>query len=815
MTKDDDFLKKLLATFRIEAEEHISSITSGLIELEKQPPPERQKEIIEVVFREAHSLKGAARSVNLSNIEMICQAMESLFAAAKHGEVSLSTPHFDLLNDATDIVNKLLSISDTVLTPEDRSSIQAIQEGLTDAAKGATPPARPTPHPRTEYGAGSAPLPQGEREPEVSPHLSQGERELRNTPPSTGGDEGEGDRFSGTSHKTSEQKQPEPQQAPSAEKVYASSETIRIPVAKLDSLLLKAEEMISVKLAARQHASSVREVKTMLEQWQEQWARVSSESHKLGQLIEAEKAVAVDERAGSFTRIKEFLDWNYGFNRSLENKILGLKKSSDEDFRAIGSMVDDLLNDMKNVMMFPFSSALAAFPKLVRDISREQGKELELTMQGGDIEIDKRILQEIKDPLIHLVRNSIDHGIENKETRRLKKKPEKGSLRIAVSQKESSKVEIIIADDGAGIDLEKLKASAMRQGIITKEQAEALNREEAINLMFESGLSTSHIITTVSGRGLGLPIVREKVERLGGTISIDTRPDEGTTFRLMLPLTVATFRGLLIQTGGQVFVVPTMNVERIGRVPKDDVKTVENRETIQFNGTAVSLVSLDEILEFPLKATDEDARFITVMVLSAGDKYIAFRINEILNEEEILFKNLGKQLARVLNIAGATALGTGGIVLILNVTDMIKSALRIAAGHVRTVAAEKGKKEAKRQSILVVEDSITARTLLVNILESSGYIVTSAVDGVDGFTKLNAGDFDLVVSDLAMPKMDGFELVEKIRADKKYGEIPIVLVTDLESLEDKRRGIDVGANAYIIKSSFDQSNLLDVIKRLI
>ncbi len=802
MTKDDEFLKKLLATFRIEAEEHISSITSGLIELEKQPPPERQKEIIEVVFREAHSLKGAARSVNLSNIEMICQAMESLFAAAKRGEVSLSTPHFDLLNDATDIVNKLLSISDTVLTPEDRSSIQAIQQGLTDAAKGATPPARPTPHPRIEYGAGSAPRPQGERE-------------LRNTPPSTGGDEGEGDRFSGTSHKTSEQKQPEPQQAPSAEKVYASSETIRIPVAKLDSLLLKAEEMISVKLAARQHASSAREVKTMLEQWQEQWARVSSESHKLGQLIEAEKAVAVDERAGSFTRIKEFLDWNYGFNRSLENKILGLKKSSDEDFRAIGSMVDDLLNDMKNVMMFPFSSVLAAFPKLVRDISREQGKELELTMQGGDIEIDKRILQEIKDPLIHLVRNSIDHGIENKETRRLKKKPEKGSLRIAVSQKESSKVEIIIADDGAGIDLEKLKASAMRQGIITKEQAEALNREEAINLMFESGLSTSHIITTVSGRGLGLPIVREKVERLGGTISIDTRPDEGTTFRLMLPLTVATFRGLLIQTGGQVFVVPTMNVERIGRVPKDDVKTVENRETIQFNGTAVSLVSLDEILEFPLKATDEDARFITVMVLSAGDKYIAFRINEILNEEEILFKNLGKQLARVLNIAGATVLGTGGIVLILNVTDMIKSALRIAAGPVRIAAAEKGKKEAKKQSILVVEDSITARTLLVNILESSGYIVTSAVDGVDGFTKLNAGDFDLVVSDLAMPKMDGFELVEKIRADKKYGEIPIVLVTDLESLEDKRRGIDVGANAYIIKSSFDQSNLLDVIKRLI
>ena len=797
MTKDDEFLKKLLATFRIEAEEHISSITSGLIELEKQPSPERQKEIIEVVFREAHSLKGAARSVNLSNIEMICQAMESLFAAAKRGEVTLSRPHFDLLNDATDIVNKLLSISDTALTPEDRSSIQAIQQGLTDAAKGAAPPAR-------------SKEPEADKEEIITEEEWEEEgkkEEEKKAPPVT------------------EQRQQEPPpvkteetrpQTPAVTETHAVSETIRIASAKLDSLLLKAEEMISVKLAARQHASSARELKTMLEQWQEQWERVSSESHKIGQLIEAEKAAAVDERAGgSFTRIKEFLDWNYGFNRSLENKILGLKKSSDEDFRSIGSMVDDLLNDMKNVMMFPFSSVLAAFPKLVRDISREQVKEIELTMQGGDIEIDRRILQEMKDPLIHLVRNSIDHGIENKETRRLKKKPEKGSLRIAVSQKDSSKVEIIIADDGAGIDIEKLKATAIRQGIITKEQAEVLNREEAINLMFESGISTSHIITTVSGRGLGLPIVREKVERLGGTISIDTMPDRGTTFRLTLPLTVATFRGIFIQTGEQVFIIPTMNVERIGRVPKDDIKTVENRETIQFNGMAVSLVSLDEILEFPLKATDANDGFTTVMMLSAGDKYIAFRINEILNEEEILFKNLGKQLARVRNIAGATVFGRGRIVPILNVSDLIKSALRIAAGPVRTASAEKGKKEAKRQSILVVEDSITARTLIVNILESSGYIVTSAVDGVDGFTKLTAGDFDVVVSDIAMPKMDGFELVEKIRADKKYGEIPIVLVTGLESPEDKRRGIDVGANAYIIKSSFDQSNLLDVIKRLI
>lgn len=774
MTKDEEFLKRLLATFRIEAEEHISAISSGLLELEKQPAPERQKEIIEVTFREAHSLKGAARSVNLSNIEMVCQAMESLFAALKRGELALSTTLFDLLNDATDIVNKLLATPDVALTQEDRSNVQIIKQKLADAAKGQIPSS-------TRKEPGKESVQQTEMKPEAEP-------ETRQAP------------VPGTQH------------AALAEKLYASTETIRIPTAKLDSLLLKAEELVSAKLAVRQHADLARELKSMQDSWKEEWSKFTYEGSKSGS-----EAGGKTDMSGfaSALSTKEFIEWNLHFSRDLDSKLLGLKKATDDDFRSIGGMVDNLLEDMKSVMMFPFSSVLGTFPKLVRDISREQDKEIDLNVQGGDIEIDKRILQEIKDPLIHLVRNSIDHGIETKEIRRQKKKPEKGSLKITVSQRDSGKIEIVIADDGAGISIDRIKGSALKHGIITEEQAASISREDALDLIFESGITTSSIITTVSGRGLGMAIVREKIEKLGGTVSIKTAPDEGTAFRILLPLSLATFRGILIRSGGQSFAVPTVNVERIQMLPLNDVMTVENMETIRLHGKAVSLVRLDEVLELPQKPSEGEDEYISVMLLSAGDKYLAFVIDAVLYEDEILLKSLGKQLSRVRNIAGATVLGSGTVIPILNVSDLIKSALKISAGGARAAAVGKKKKEVKTQSVLVVEDSITARALFVNILESAGYNVTAAVDGVDAFTKLSKGEFDLVVSDIEMPRMNGFELTEKIRADKRYGELPVVIVTGLESSEDKKRGIDVGANAYLVKSSFDQSNLLEVIKRLI
>ena len=789
MTREEEFLIRLLATFKIEAEEHVSGIYAGLIELEKQHPPERQKEIIEVIFREAHSLKGAARSVNLIHVELVCQSLESLFAGLKRGDLVFSTALFDLLNDAMDLVNRLLSLPDASLTTEDRAAVQVVKQRLSDAAKG-----KITALERGERSAANGPAPKRTAAPAPAPAPAP-EREPGKRPePSRENDPGPASAPAGEAVPPL-RSQTEAARTREAGRGAVGAETVRIPAAKLDALLLTAEELVAAKLAARQHATLARELKALFDAWQEQSSRIKTD-------------VAVNA-------LKEYRDLDRRFGRELEGKLSTLAKSTEEDARSIAGLVDSLLEETKGIMMLPFSSVLDTFPKLVRDIAREQGKEIDFAVQGGEIEIDKRILQEIKTPLIHLVRNCIDHGMDDAEARKRLGKGAKGSLRITVNQKDSGKVEIMVSDDGAGIDLDRVRESAVRLGLVVPEQAATLGREETLNLIFESGISTSPLITTVSGRGLGMAIVREKVEKLGGAISVRTKAGEGTSFGILLPLSLATFRAILIETGGQVFAVPTVNVERIVAVARDEIRTVEMRETVPLNGAAVSLVRLDQVLELVPRGDDGEQSLQLAMVVAAGEKLLAFAIDRLLDEDEILLKGLGRQLSRVRNIAGATVLGSGRVVPILNVSDLVKSVLKSTAAGFRVPPAVPGERGGRKQSILVVEDSITARTLFVNILESSGYEITAAVDGLDAVGKLSEGEFDLVVTDIAMPRMNGFELTERIRADRKYAELPVVIVTGLESAEDKKRGVEVGANAYLVKSSFDQSNLVEVIQRLI
>ncbi len=275
------------------------------------------------------------------------------------------------------------------------------------------------------------------------------------------------------------------------------------------------------------------------------------------------------------------------------------------------------------------------------------------------------------------------------------------------------------------------------------------------------------------------------------------------------------FRGVLVRVADQIFAVPTANMERAVRLKQDNIKTVDNRETVSLNGNAISLVRLDDVLGLPRKEKrNEDSEFIPVLVLGAGEKRIAFRVDDVLNEQEVMIKRFGRQLSRVRNIAGATVLGSGKVVPTLNVPDLLKSAVKVT-GVPAGPAVTAEEIETKRESILVAEDSITSRMLLKNILESAGYYVNTTVDGVDAFRALREDEFDLVVSDVEMPRMNGFDLISKIRSDEELAEMPVVLVTSLESREDRERGIDVGANAYIVKSSFNQSNLLEVIQRLI
>jgi two-component system chemotaxis sensor kinase CheA len=325
-------------------------------------------------------------------------------------------------------------------------------------------------------------------------------------------------------------------------------------------------------------------------------------------------------------------------------------------------------------------------------------------------------------------------------------------------------------------------------------------------------VTTSPLITDISGRGLGLAIVREKVEKLNGTVAIESRMDAGTTFRMVVPLTLATFRGTLVRVGEQLFVLPSVNVARVARAARETIHTVENRETLVFDDRPISLVRLADVLNLKTAAArqQQDDGPVQVVLLGLAEKRIAFMVDEVLHEQEVLVRPLGRQLSRVRNISGATVLASGKVAPILNVADLLKSVVKngsLFAGGLIDQPKE-------RRSVLVVEDSITARALLKNLLESAGYLVQTAVDGLDGLTALKSRLFDIVVSDVEMPRMNGFELTARIRSDKKLSDLPVVLVTALESREDRERGIDVGANAYIVKSSFDQSNLMEVIGRL-
>ena len=785
MTKqDDDFLKRLLATFRIEADEHLKATSAGLVELEKSPAAGRYAEIVESVFREAHSLKGAARAVNLKEIESTCQPLESVLAALKSGQLAVSQPLFDLLYQTVDALGVLL-VPDTG-APESRQTMLALLlQRLGDALQGRfTQSVMMPPLPSAQH-----PLPSAQQEtaaslPEISTESATPAAKAAQ-PPASG----------------------------------LASETVRVSTQKLDAVMRQVEELLSPRLASAQRAKELSEVTASFATWKKQQTRMRPALRLIGRYIEA--AGKSNGNTGGLSKfpaqelpkLLEYLEADHLFMKTLEERLRRLSKFAAHDRRTLASMSDSLLHDVKEMHLLPFSSLLEIFPRVTRELAHDQGKQVELVTQGSEIEIDRRILEEMKAPLIHLLRNCIDHGIEQPSMRQVSGKPPYGTITVAIAQKDSGKIEILVADDGTGIDTAAVKSAACRLGIVTAAEAEKLGDQEAQTLIFQSGISTSRIITDVSGRGLGLAIVREKIERLGGTVALESRHATGTSFRIALPLLLSTLRGVLVRAAGHCFVIPALSVERVARVDQQDILTVENRTTISLDGQAVALVSLGGVLELPQRdATDKTTEKTAVVVLGIGHQRVAFRVDEILGEQEVLVKTLGRQLARVRNVIGACVLGTGQVVAVLNVPDLLKSAVRQTAPLPVAAATPEAP---EKHAILVVEDSITSRSLLKNILESAGYLVTTAVDGVDAYTTLKTGTFDLIVSDVEMPRMDGFDLTAKVRADKQLGELPVVLVTALESREHRERGIDVGANVYIVKSSFDQSNLLEVVRRLI
>jgi two-component system chemotaxis sensor kinase CheA len=754
-TQDDEFLDALRGAFRVEASEHLDALSKGLLELEREAAPAHRAELLEGICREAHSLKGASRAVGRTDIEGLCQALESVLVAWKRGEASPSAAAFDAAHEALDAVRTLAAAADAGDPARHDGLRQRLGAG---ALAGGAPPAPPA---GPAAPSGATPEPAG---------------------------------------------QPVP--VSTAEERDQAMETVRLPTARLERLLLKLEELLATKSAVRSHARELGEILAGFERWQREYVKAAPAVRVLRSPDSMEGA---SSRAGAHA-VAEFLTWQQALIKSLEASLRVVHRSAMRETHATERLVDDLLGDAKGLLMFPMATLLSPFPRVVRDLCRAEGKDAEVRIEGAQIEIDKRVLQELKDPLMHLVRNSVDHGIETVDVRRSRNKPARGAITIAVAPLEGRKVEIRVSDDGAGIDADEVRAAAVRQKAIDAETASRLTRDEAINLVFRSDVSTRRAVTTISGRGLGLAIVRERAERLGGHVRLETRLGEGTVFTLVVPLTLATFRGLLVGAGGMQFIVPAAHVERVGRVPVSSIRRSGRRDVVDFGPRALLLAHLDRVLDLPHSDRGVAGdRLRPVIVLNAGERHAAFAVDEILTEEEVLVKPLTRPLVRVRHIAGVTVLGSGQAVPVLNAADLVASAIASQAGRERPPS----RREGAGKRILVVEDSITSRMLIKGLLESAGYSVKTAVDGAEALTCARSEDFDLVVSDVDMPRMNGFDLTAGIRSNPRTARLPVVLVTALSSPADRERGMAAGASAFVTKSSFDRSDLLNVLQKLV
>jgi two-component system chemotaxis sensor kinase CheA len=755
---DEAFRARLLETFREEAGEYLEAITGGLLELEKGGI---DPELVESVYRRIHSLKGAARAVNLREIESICQNLETVFSQVKRGEYTPGVDDFDLFHRTLAAVKSLLAGERPDTSPaEIIGALRALPDGKKPVAD--EKPARDEP----------APAPRESHAPGMVMGRNSGEGVL---PEQNGG-------------------------------------TVRVAVYKLDRLTAGADGLLTTQLFITQRIRELEEMMTRFILWQWNHSQAFNDLHLIRRKAFGEERAAIpSDLILPLQRAVEFQEYNREFVAGLQHDLTMHLRALEIDRTALKASTSEISDLVHDAALLPASSMLAPFSAFVREFSRSSGKSVDLVIEGGEIEVDRRILDALKEPVTHLIRNSIDHGIEDPETRVAREKPARGTVRIRVFPRSGSRVGIEVADDGVGIDSSTIRRTAVENRVITKDEDAALTDSEAIWLIFKSGMTTSRLVTDLSGRGLGLAIVEDTVSRLGGSVTVASTPGRGTAMAFFVPVRMATLRGLLVRSERQVYVLPMQQVKQVLRVRPDSLARSRGRPTVRLSGETIEVIRLTDILGIPPSGpAPGGAHQRPLVVIAYGAGQIACMVDEVIRVQEIIVRPLGSQLRSVRRIEGAVILGDGSVALVLDPLELIQDAMQ--ADRPATAPRLPGEAE---QRILVVEDSITSRVLLQTVLEGAGYQVETAVDGVDALAKFKQHEFDMLVSDVDMPRMNGFSLVEKIRADtRESADLRVVLVTSLDSPEDRERGRAVGADAYIVKSSFETKGFIDTIRHL-
>jgi len=766
---------RFIAKFSEEAKDHIDALNEGLLKIEKG---EKDEEILNDIFRAAHSIKGTSRMLKLNEITELSHKLEDILDAIRKGSLGLTR---DLSNLLFKSIDKISEMIDTVVDgKEPGPEYLDICEELISAANidASTEQSEP------------------ESEKEVLEELSrqdEPEESKKETPP-----EKQADKIIEKTYQVHQENPQEqspastetkkgnpPQDKPSPVK----SEMIRVSASKLDELINLAGEMTSAHTSMKETLTTLKET-----------------THSANRLLETFRNSRYDLDLPEQTS-NHLMSLASTLNRQLHNTLTSFK--GDVSFNEL--FTGDLQERALKMRMLPLSTVFDTFRRSVRDMSRSLGKEVELLIEGEETELDKKIIEQLGDPLMHMIRNAIDHGIETGEERIKKGKPSEGTIKL-IAMYEGGNVIIIINDDGNGIPIERLEAKVLEKKWFTESELEKMTRQEKLSLIFRPGFSTSQLITDFSGRGVGMDVVRENiVENLKGSIDIDTREGEGTTFTLRLPSTLAIMRLLLFEISNITFSIPSDSVTEVQSVVEDEIIDVVDRKALRLREQIIPVAYLDTLLGLP-ESKESDKKDKTIIILNTGIEKLGIIIDKLLEEQDMVIKSLPAHMHGENWVSGVSISGKGDVINVLNIAMLVKAAKELNWAKPR---ASKAKSGVESKKILVVDDSINTREIEKEILESYGYLVDLAKDGMEALEKAKNKVYDLVVTDVEMPRMDGFTLTETLRKEKEYASKPIIIVTSRDKLEDKRRGVQVGASAYILKGSFDQSNLLDTVESLI
>lgn len=594
--------------------------------------------------------------------------------------------------------------------------------------------------------------------------------------------------------------------------IFNSSEikTLRVDSSKLDTLVNQVNELMINKIKTKKHVLELTQINKEMEEWQRDSIKA------LNYLKYYDKKYfqsGIKDNPVSFF-IRQLLTLFSENNKKVQETISNIstvQRTIQEDDLKLNLVIDDLEHMVKNIRVLPLATVFHLFGRMVRDIAVEKGKRIELEIQGSETSTDKKIIEEIKAPLIHIIRNAIDHGIEPPEERTAMGKPAAGKILLAARQS-GNKVIIEITDDGRGINIEKIKEKAIQKGFLTKEEIDSMTNDQITNIIFSPGFSTGETITDISGRGIGLDVVQTKINQLNGRVKVISEINEGCCVQIELPTTMSTLKAFLVRSAEQTFAIPMDTINTVMRKRADEIILNKGKKSILFKEKTVPLFDLTDILKQEKTQTKPKDRE-TVLILESDDKTIALSVDKLLGDQELLHKKLSAPLYKLKNISGITTLVSGEICLILNISDIIKSTRGLSPKKKADAAQEIIPNSNYR--ILLVDDSITTRTMEKNILSKLGYDIETAENPLEAFDKMKLSRFDIIISDIEMPEMDGFEFLEKLKTNEMYHDIPVIMVSSIIAEESRQKAIELGAKKYIVKGEFSQDDFQETISKIL